>query len=74
MKGFIRIALWSVVVFFLFIVPCSGENVVKVSWFPQELKQGADNFNFNDPDWLGGMLKQVRPMLLQRLMRKGASK
>jgi len=41
---------------------------------PQELKQGADNFNFNDPDWLGGMLKQVRPMLLQRLMRKGASK
>jgi DNA repair exonuclease SbcCD nuclease subunit len=41
---------------------------------PQELKQGADNFKFNDPDWLGGMLKQVRPMLLQRLMRKGASK
>jgi murein DD-endopeptidase MepM/ murein hydrolase activator NlpD len=40
MKASLRIALWCVVAFFLFIVPCSGENVVKVSWFPQDLKQG----------------------------------
>ena len=40
MKASVRIALWCVVAFFLFIVPCFGENVVKVSWFPQELKQG----------------------------------
>ena len=40
MKVFIHIALWCVVAFLLFIIPCSGENVVKVSWFPQELKQG----------------------------------
>jgi murein DD-endopeptidase MepM/ murein hydrolase activator NlpD len=40
MKVFIRIALWCVVAFLLFIIPCSGQNVVKVSWFPQELKQG----------------------------------
>lgn len=40
MKASLRIALWCVVVFFLFIIPSAGENVVKVSWFPQELKQG----------------------------------
>lgn len=40
MKVFIRIALWCVAALLLFIIPCSGENVVKVSWFPQELKQG----------------------------------
>ena len=40
MKVFIRIALWCVAVLLLFIIPCSGKNVVKVSWFPQELKQG----------------------------------
>jgi murein DD-endopeptidase MepM/ murein hydrolase activator NlpD len=40
MKASLRIALYCIVAFFLFIVPCSGENVVKVSWFPQELKQG----------------------------------
>lgn len=40
MKVFIRIAFYCVIVFFLFIIPCSGENVVKVSWFPQELRQG----------------------------------
>jgi murein DD-endopeptidase MepM/ murein hydrolase activator NlpD len=40
MKVSIRIALWSVVAVLLYIIPCSGENVVKVNWFPQELKQG----------------------------------
>ena len=40
MKASLRIALWCVVAFLLFVIPCSGENVVKVSWFPQELKQG----------------------------------
>jgi murein DD-endopeptidase MepM/ murein hydrolase activator NlpD len=40
MKASLRIALWCVVVFFLFIIPSAGENVVKVSWFPQELSQG----------------------------------
>jgi murein DD-endopeptidase MepM/ murein hydrolase activator NlpD len=40
MKVSVRLAVWCVVAFFLFIIPCSGENVVKVSWFPQELRQG----------------------------------
>lgn len=40
MKVFIRIALWCVVAFLLFIIPCSGEDVVKVNWSPQELRQG----------------------------------
>jgi murein DD-endopeptidase MepM/ murein hydrolase activator NlpD len=40
MKVSLRIALWCVVVFFLFIIPSAEENVVKVNWFPQDLKQG----------------------------------
>jgi murein DD-endopeptidase MepM/ murein hydrolase activator NlpD len=40
MKVSVRLALWCLVPFLLFIIPCSGENVVKVSWVPQELKQG----------------------------------
>jgi len=40
MRASILMVVWCVVAFFLFIVPCFGENVVKVSWFPQELKQG----------------------------------
>ena len=40
MRVSLRLALWSVVAFHLLVVPSSGENVVKVSWFPQELRQG----------------------------------
>jgi murein DD-endopeptidase MepM/ murein hydrolase activator NlpD len=40
MKVSVRIALWCVFAFLLFSIPCFGENAVKVSWFPQELKQG----------------------------------
>ena len=41
---------------------------------PPELKEDSENFRFKDPDWLDGLLQQVRPMLLQRLLRKGAAK
>jgi len=34
---------------------------------PRELKEGADGIKFDDPKWLGSLLDQVRPMLLQRL-------
>ena len=37
---------------------------------PKELKADSDSLKFDDFDWLTGILKQVRPMLLQRLMRK----
>jgi nitrogenase molybdenum-iron protein alpha/beta subunit len=40
---------------------------------PKELKEDSDGLKFDDFDWLTGILKQVRPMLLQRLMRKGVS-
>ena len=40
---------------------------------PRELKQGADGMKFDDPEWLGSLLDQVRPMLLQRLIRKEES-
>ena len=40
MKVSIRIVFYCVITFLLFVIPCSGENVVKVSWFPQELRQG----------------------------------
>jgi hypothetical protein len=35
---------------------------------PRELKEGADGMKFDDPKWLGSLLDQVRPMLLQRLI------
>ena len=38
---------------------------------PKELKGDSDSLKFDDFDWLSEILKQVRPMLLQRLMRKG---
>jgi murein DD-endopeptidase MepM/ murein hydrolase activator NlpD len=50
MKMSLRLALWCVVPFFLFIIPCSGENVVKVSWFPQELRQGEVLFVTVQPE------------------------
>jgi hypothetical protein len=37
---------------------------------PGELKADSDSPRFDDFDWLGEILKQVRPMLLQRLMQK----
>ena len=40
---------------------------------PKELKGDSDSLKFDDLDWLSEILKQVRPLLLQRLMRKGAS-
>jgi murein DD-endopeptidase MepM/ murein hydrolase activator NlpD len=40
MKLSLRIALWCVVSFFLFTIPCFGKNVVKVNWSPQDLRQG----------------------------------
>jgi DNA repair exonuclease SbcCD nuclease subunit len=40
---------------------------------PKELKGDSDSLKFDDFDWLSEILKQVRPMLLQRLMRKGVS-
>lgn len=38
---------------------------------PKELKDDAESLNFDDVDWLSEILKQVRPLLLQRLLRKG---
>ena len=40
---------------------------------PKELKGDSDSLNFDDADWLSEILKQVRPLLLQRLTRKGAA-
>jgi hypothetical protein len=40
---------------------------------PRELKGDSDSLRFDDFDWLSEILKQVRPMLLQRLLRKGVS-
>ena len=40
---------------------------------PKELKDEADTLGLGDPDWLAGMLAQVRPMLQRRLMRRGAA-
>jgi exonuclease SbcD len=41
---------------------------------PKELMGDSDDQRFDDFVWLSEVLKQVRPMLLQRLMRKGAGK
>jgi hypothetical protein len=40
---------------------------------PKELKGDPDSLKFDDFDWLSEILQQVRPLLLQRLMRKGVS-
>ena len=40
---------------------------------PRELKEGVDAIRFHDPDWLGEMLDQVRPMLIRRLLKKGTT-
>ena len=39
---------------------------------PKELKGDADGLKFDDFDWLSEILKQARPLLLQRLLRQGA--
>lgn len=38
---------------------------------PREIKEGADGVRFDNPDWLMEILDQVRPMLIQRMLRKG---
>ena len=50
MKVSVHIVVWCVVAFLLFIIPCSGENAVKVSWFPQALKQGEVLFVTVNPE------------------------
>lgn len=37
---------------------------------PKELKQGPDRIRFDDTNWLKTLLAQVRPMLIQGLMKK----
>jgi DNA repair exonuclease SbcCD nuclease subunit len=48
------------------------EDLVKK--MPRELREGGDIVKLEDPVWVAEMIKQVRPMLIQRLLRKGASK
>jgi DNA repair protein SbcD/Mre11 len=43
------------------------------SRLPPELKFGDGAFQPDDPDWLRNVLAQVRPMLLQRLLKKGGA-
>ncbi len=40
---------------------------------PRELKEGSDGIRFDDAAWLGSLLEQVRPMLIERLLRKRAT-
>lgn len=42
-----------------------------VKKMPKELKGDSGSHGFDDVDWLSNLLKQVRPMLLKRLARKG---
>ncbi|MFO8084465.1 MAG: DNA repair exonuclease [Desulfobacterales bacterium] len=39
---------------------------------PRELKDETDGLRFEDTDWIKNMLKQVRPMLFKRLLKKSA--
>jgi DNA repair protein SbcD/Mre11 len=39
---------------------------------PAELKTMAEGFKFNDAEWMKHILEQVKPMLVKRLLRKGA--
>lgn len=38
---------------------------------PRELREGDDALNPHDPEWMAEMVRQVRPMLLRRLLKKG---
>jgi hypothetical protein len=40
---------------------------------PREFKEGTDGWRPDEPDWLAGLLSEVRPMLVQRLLRKRAA-
>jgi len=40
---------------------------------PREFKESIEGVNLDDPVWMRHMLDQVRPMLLQRLLKKGDS-
>ena len=40
MRVYLRIAPWWILVFLLLALPCFGGGLVKVSWSPQELRQG----------------------------------
>jgi exonuclease SbcD len=51
----------------------SGEFSDIEKKIPKELKADSDSLTFDDFDWLNEILNQVRPLLLQRLMRKGAA-
>ncbi len=50
----------------------SGEFSDLAKKVPKALHGDPGGSRFEDVDWLTAMLKQVRPMLLKRLMRKGA--
>jgi DNA repair exonuclease SbcCD nuclease subunit len=38
---------------------------------PREMLENSESLKLREPGWIEGMLAQVRPMLLQRLLRKG---
>ena len=40
---------------------------------PAELRQSVESLNPGDPNWVAGIIKQIRPMLMQRLLGKGTS-
>jgi DNA repair exonuclease SbcCD nuclease subunit len=48
----------------------SGELSDLEKKIPKELKQGPDRIRFDDSKWLKSLLAQVRPMLIQGLMKK----
>jgi len=37
---------------------------------PIEIKSGSDEIQFDDTDWIGDLLKQAKPMLIKRLLKK----
>jgi len=37
---------------------------------PRELREGKEALTLDDPEWLGGLLKKVWPMLVRRLVKK----
>ena len=38
---------------------------------PREVREGDEGLLLHDEQWLAGILGQVRPMLIRRLMSKG---
>jgi len=40
---------------------------------PMELKSGSNDMQLDDMDWIGDLLKQAKPMLIKRLLKKGIS-